>query len=298
MLDLLKNCRICPRKCGINRYERRGTCGAGVSITAAKAYLHRWEEPCISGETGSGTIFFSGCNMKCVFCQNYKISHENYGREISIGRLAEIMLELQEQGAANINLVSPTPYALHIVEAAAAAREKGLSIPILYNTNGYETVETVELLKGTADVYLPDIKYFSDNCAFRYSGVKNYFEHTSKAVLAMYKQVGFPEFDEKGLIKKGVLIRHLVLPDLLTDSTKILEWIKDNIGSKAFISLMCQYTPLYKASEYEEINRRLEEWEYDLIIDYFFKIGLENGFVQELSSAESDYVPDFDLYGI
>lgn len=298
MLDLLKNCKICPRQCGINRYEGKGFCGAGASIAAAKAFLHQWEEPCISGKIGSGTIFFSGCNMTCVFCQNHKISQENLGKEISTGRLTEIMLELQEQGAANINLVSPTPYALHIIEASASAKKMGLSIPILYNTNGYETVETIALLKGTVDVYLPDIKYYSDTYAVRYSGSGKYFDHASKAVLEMHKQVGFPIFDENGIIEKGVLIRHLILPDLLEDSKKILDWIKDNLGAKAYVSLMCQYIPLYKASSYEEINRKLEDWEYDLIIDHFFKIGLENGFVQEHSSAESDYVPDFDLTGI
>jgi putative pyruvate formate lyase activating enzyme len=298
MYKELEYCKICPRQCGINRYERKGACGTSASLLAAKAFLHQWEEPCISGNTGSGTIFFSGCNMKCVFCQNYKISHEGFGKEISTLRLSEIMLELQEQGAANINLVSPTHYALHIIEAAEIARQKGLSIPILYNTNGYESVETIELLKDTVDVYLPDIKYYSDAYALRYSGTQDYFYHASRAVLKMFEQVGFPIFDKNGIIKKGVIIRHLVLPDLLGDSKKVLKWIRDNIGNKAYISLMCQYIPMFSADKYEEINRKLEEWEYDMIIDYFFKIGLENGFIQEHSSAESSYIPDFDLKGI
>lgn len=298
MYKELERCRICPRQCGINRFEKKGACGANASVKAAKAFLHQWEEPCIVGEKGSGTIFFSGCHMRCVFCQNYKISHEGFGKEISIRRLSEIMLELQEQGAANINLVSPTHYALHIIEAVGTAKNRGLSIPILYNTNGYETVETIELLKDTVDVYLPDIKYYSDDYALKYSGTKNYFYYASRAVLKMFEQVGFPTFDKNGTIKKGVIIRHLILPDLLGDSKRILEWIRDNIGNKAYISLMCQYIPMFNADKYEEINRKLDEWEYDMIIDYFFKIGLENGFIQEQSSAESSYIPDFDLKGI
>ncbi|HYE83452.1 MAG TPA: radical SAM protein [Clostridia bacterium] len=298
MYNMLRNCKICPRQCGSDRYTGKGACGAGAGILAAKAFLHQWEEPCITGKKGSGTIFMSGCNMKCVFCQNYEISQEGTGKEISTGRLAEIMLEMQSQGAANINLVSPTPYALHIIEAADAAKRKGLSIPIIYNTNGYETVETVEMLKGTVDIYLPDVKYYSDSYAVRYSKANSYFEHASGAVLAMFDQVGHPVFDDDGIMQKGILVRHLVLPELLPDSKKILNWIKDNLGEQTYVSLMCQYIPMFNAGGYEEINRRLEEWEYDLIIDYFFKIGLENGFVQEHSSAETDYVPDFDLSGI
>ena len=298
MNNELENCKLCPRKCGVNRYKTQGACGAGAEAILAKAFLHKWEEPCISGEKGSGTIFFSGCNMKCVFCQNYEISQEYYGKEITINRLAEIMLELQEQGAANINLVSPTPYALHIVDAAAYAKEKGLSVPVIYNTNGYESVEIVQRLEGTVDIYLPDLKYYSDTHSIKYSNSKNYFEHASKAVSAMIKQVGHPILDDKGIMQKGVLIRHLILPDLLADSKKILKWIKDNLGEQAYVSLMCQYVPMFNACEYEEINRKLEEWEYDLVIAYFFKIGLENGFVQEASSATSDFVPVFDLSGI
>lgn len=298
MNNILKSCRICPRQCGIDRYAGRGACGAGASVSAAKAFLHRWEEPCITGEKGSGTIFFTGCNMSCVFCQNHEISRGGAGKEISTVRLAEIMLELQSRGAENINLVSPTPYAQHIVEAAAAARWKGLSIPIVYNTNGYETVETIEMLKGTVDIYLPDIKYCSGSYAAKYSKTGDYFKYASEAVKAMLDQVGYPVFDERNVMQKGVLIRHLILPDLLEDSKKILKWIRDNLGKEIYVSLMCQYTPMHNACRYEEINRRLEEWEYDMIIDYFFRIGLENGFAQEHSSAEAGYVPDFDLSGI
>lgn len=298
MQNLLKNCQICPKKCLANRLSHTGSCGAGSQIRAAKAFLHQWEEPCLSGEKGSGTIFFSGCNLNCLFCQNYRISQEYSGKEISTDRLAEIMLALQQQGAANINLVTPTPYAVHIIQAVSTAKQKGLNIPVIYNTNGYDTVETVKMLEGTVDIYLPDIKYYSDAYAFKYSNVKNYFHYATQAVMAMVEQVGHPVFDDKGMMKKGVLIRHLVLPDLLDDTKKILKWIKDNLGEQAFVSLMCQYTPLFNASKSEQINRKLDEWEYDLIIDYFFEIGLENGFVQEHSSATSDYVPDFDLSGL
>lgn len=298
MENALKNCKICPRKCGTNRYSSPGVCGAGSEVLAAKAFLHQWEEPCISGDKGSGTIFFSGCNMKCIFCQNHNISQDNSGKKITIERLAGIMLELQEQGAANINLVSPTPYALHIIKAVASAKARGLSIPIVYNTNGYESVETIQILEGTVDIYLPDLKYYSDIYAIKYSNVKNYFEHASEAVLVMVKQVGYPVFDDYGLMKKGLLIRHLILPELLEDSKEILSWVKDNLGKQSYVSLMCQYTPMFDAYKHEEINRRLEEWEYDFIIAHFFKIGLENGFVQEHSSATEAYVPDFDLTGI
>lgn len=298
MLDALRNCRLCPKKCSADRYSRNGGCGAGAEVKAAKAFLHRWEEPCISGERGSGTIFFSGCNMKCVFCQNHEISQEPQGKKVSIARLAEIMLELQEQGAANINLVSPTPYALHIIEAVAAARGNGLSLPVIYNTNGYESLETISMLKGTVDIYLPDIKYFNDEYAVKYSKVNDYFKHASQAVLSMIEQVGHPVFDNNGLLQRGVLIRHLVLPELLRDSKKILSWIRENLGKQAYVSLMCQYIPMFDANRYEEINRKLEDWEYELVIDHFFKIGLENGFVQEHSSATDAYVPDFDLGGI
>ena len=297
-MEMLKSCQLCPIRCGTDRRQNKGPCGAGASVRIAKAFLHQWEEPCICGKKGSGTIFFSGCNMHCVFCQNHDISQELYGKEISIERLAEIMLELQEQGAANINLVTPTPYALHIIEAVKAARQKGLFLPILYNTNGYETVETIGLLSGIVDIYLPDIKYYSDRYAVKYSGIRDYFQFASAAVMEMVKQVGFPEFDFQGKMTKGVLMRHMISPEHMEDTKNILRWIMDALGPKSYVSLMCQYTPMYKAKEYEEINRRLEDWEYEYIIDFFFKLGLENGFTQDYSSATTDYVPSFDLSGI
>ncbi|MGB7605755.1 MAG: radical SAM protein [Lutisporaceae bacterium] len=294
----LNSCTICPIKCGTDRTQRKGACGVGDKLIVAKAFLHQWEEPCISGANGSGTIFFSGCNLHCVFCQNHDISQEGFGKEITVSRLTDIMLELQAKGAENINLVTPTPYVLHIIEAVKIARKNGLTLPIVYNTNGYETVETIEMLRGTVDVYLPDIKYYTDKYAVKYSRAKDYFNYASYAVLAMIAQVGFPEFDEKGLLKKGVLIRHMIMPELLADSKSILRWIWNNLGKQAYVSLMCQYTPMYNAEKHEEINRKLDDWEYEYIIDYFFKLGLENGFVQDFSSAVTDYVPSFDLTGV
>jgi len=302
MYDILKNCRICPRKCGSDRYEGKGLCGAGPEVLVAKACLHQWEEPCISGSRGSGTVFFSGCNMKCVFCQNHDISQASSGaltgKKISTERLAEIMLELQEQGAHNINLVSPTPYALHIIEAVRKAKEKGLHVPIIYNTNGYELEETIGILKGTVDVYLPDIKYYDDAYSVKYSSIGSYFEHASKAVTAMHNQAGYPEFDKAGMIKKGLIIRHLVLPGLGPDSKRIFQWVRENIGKYAYMSIMCQYTPMYKAFQYKDINRRASLSEYDEVLGYFFEAGLENGFMQGKESAHSSYTPEFDLSGI
>lgn len=297
-MESLKRCNICPISCGTDRTVRKGPCGAGNKPIVSKAFLHQWEEPCISGEKGSGTIFFSGCNMHCVFCQNHDISQEGFGKTITVDRLAEIMLELQNQGAANINLVTPTPHVLHIIQAVKLAKEKGLNLPIVYNTNSYETIETIEMLKGTVDIYLPDIKYYNDKYAVKYSKAKDYFNHASTAVKAMLEQAGYPKFDENGMMKKGVLIRHLIMPDLLDDSKNILRWIRDNLGEQAYVSLMCQYTPMYSAAKFEEINRKLDDWEYEYIVDYFFKLGLENGFVQDYSSATAEYTPAFDLSGV
>lgn len=299
MIDSLKACTLCPNSCKANRLNNEnGICGASKHVRAAKAFLHKWEEPCISGDKGSGTIFFSGCTMKCVYCQNYRISQEMHGKNISTNRLSEVFLELQNMGAHNINLVSPTPYVLHIVEAVALSRKAGLHIPIIYNTNGYETIETIRLLRGTIDIYLPDLKYFFDSTSTKYSSCKNYFSFASKAILEMVAQVGFPEFDENGILMRGVLIRHMLLPGMFEESKEILKWIKGNIGDKVYISLMSQYTPMYKAKELYDLNKKIEEVEYENLIDYFFEIGLENGFVQENDSSDECYVPDFDLSGI
>lgn len=292
----INNCRLCPRECGADRYTGTGFCGCGTNIRAAKAYLHMWEEPCISGTRGSGTVFFSGCNLKCCFCQNYKISHENHGKSITESRLAEIFLELQRQGAHNINLVSPTPYVLQIISALDMCRGK-LNIPIIYNTGGYEKVDTIKLLDGYVDVYLPDFKYFDNALGEKYSGVDNYFETVTAALKEMYRQTGSCCIED-GIIRRGTVIRHLALPSHRDDSVRILEWIAENLPRDGvLVSLMSQYTPFYKSAEHKEISRRISTFEYNYVLDKAASLGLK-GFMQERSSAKEEYTPDFDLSGI
>ena len=239
MLEELRQCEVCPFRCKVNRLEGKiGKCGCNDKIKIALASLHYYEEPCISGKNGSGTVFFSNCNLNCLFCQNYKISQEGKGREVSIEELADIFLNQQKNGANNINLVTPTMYAYQIIEALKIAKSKGLIIPVIYNTNGYENVETIEALKGYIDVYLPDLKYYSNEIAVKYSKAPNYFEIATKAILEMINQVGTPEFDENGLIKRGVIIRHLVLPGHIQNSKHILKWLKENVNSRAYVSVL------------------------------------------------------------
>ena len=258
------------------------------------ASIHNFEEPCISGENGSGTVFFSNCNLKCVFCQNYKISQEGLGRKITIEELADVFIDEQNKNAENINLVTPTMYVYHIIEAIKIARNKGLKIPIVYNSNGYENVETIKKLNGYIDVYLPDLKYFDDDLAFKYSGIKNYFENATASIQEMYKQVGSPVLDENGMIKKGLIIRHLVLPSNIQNSKNVLKWINDNMDKNVFVSVMAQYFPTHKAKEFPEINRKLTMDEYKEIENYLYSLDLDNGYIQELGEHEEEYVPDFE----
>ncbi len=258
------------------------------------ASIHNFEEPCISGENGSGTVFFSNCNLNCVFCQNYKISQQGLGREISIEELAEIFIDEQNKNAENINLVTPTMYVYHIIEAIKIARNKGLKIPIVYNSNGYENVETIRKLNGYVDIYLPDLKYYDDSLAFKYSGIKNYFKNATSVIKEMYNQVGNPVLDEKGMMKKGLIIRHLVLPNNLQNSKDVLKWINDNIDKNVFVSVMAQYFPTNKSKEFPEINRKLTKEEYDEIENYLYSLDLDNGYIQELGEHEEEYVPDFE----
>ena len=294
MLEKLEKCELCPFKCKVNRLNGQiGRCKCTDKIKIALYSLHYYEEPCISGKEGSGTVFFSNCNLRCLFCQNYKISQEGKGYEISIEELADIFLKQQEAGANNINLVTPTMYVYHIIEAIKIAKRKGLKLPIVYNTNGYENVETIKELDGYIDIYLPDLKYFYDDLGVKYSGVNNYFEVATKAILEMIKQVGKPEFDENGLIKKGTIIRHLVLPGHIQNSKHILKWLKDNVENKAYISVMAQYFPTYKAKEDKYLNRNLSNKEYSQIEKYLYTLNLENGYIQDLGKHEEEYVPDF-----
>ncbi len=293
---MFESCKLCGFKCGVDRNKVDGVCKCKTLPKIALVSKHMWEEPCISGTKGSGTIFFSGCNFSCVFCQNYRISQENFGKEISVERLAEIMIEQQNRGVHNINLVSPTPYVPLIIEAIKIAREKGLSIPIVYNTNGFDTVETIKMLDGYIDVYLPDFKYFDDEVSKKYSKVSNYFKTCTEAILEMQKQVGTPSFDENGIIKKGLIIRHLIMPGNVLQTKKILNWIKENLPKDTYISIMAQYFPTYKAKEIEEINRKISKKEYDIVVDLIRDF--ENGYIQELGEHEEEYVPDFNLSGV
>ena len=291
----LEKCKIWPHNCGVNRLNGNiGRCKSNGNIKLAMASIHNFEEPCISGENGSGTVFFSNCNMNCVFCQNYKISQQGLGREISIEELAEIFIDEQNKNAENINLVTPTMYVYHIIEAIKIAKNKGLKIPIVYNSNGYENVETIKKLDGYIDIYLPDLKYYDDDLAFKYSGVKNYFENATSAIKEMYNQVGSPVLDENGMMKKGLIIRHLVLPNNLQNSKDVLKWINDNIDKKVFVSVMAQYFPTNKAKDFPEINRKLTKEEYEEIENYLYSLDLDNGYIQELGEHEEEYVPDFE----
>lgn len=295
-LNLLKNCTICPRNCNIDRTkEQSGFCHAGNLPKVALASIHKWEEPCISGEKGSGTVFFSNCNLSCVFCQNYEISSQGFGKEITIERLSEIFLNQQKKNVHNINLVSPSHYLPQIREALLLAKSKGLSLPIVYNTNSYEKVESLRLLEGLIDIYIPDIKYYTHKYAVDFSCAPHYFEIATSAILEIYRQVEKNQFDENGIMTKGVLIRHLILPNCKEDSKKILDWIKENLGHSVYVSLMNQYVPMYHAKEIKQLSRRLTTFEYQKVVDYFLEIGLKNGYMQKKSSASSQYTPTFDL---
>ena len=293
---MLEQCVLCPHNCKVNRLEGQiGRCKCNDKIKIALVSLHRYEEPCISGKNGSGTVFFSNCNLNCIFCQNYEISHFGKGYEVSVEKLAQIFLEQQEKGAHNINLVTPTMYVIQIIEAIKIAKSKGLNIPIIYNTSSYENVETIKMLKGYIDVYLPDLKYYSNDLCTKYSKVDNYFENASKAIKEMYRQVGTPEFDDEGMIKKGVIIRHLILPNYTQNTKHILKWIKDNMPEDVYVSVMSQYFPSYKAVDDDKINRRINKREYKIIEDYIYLLDFKNGYLQDFVENENEeqYVPDF-----
>lgn len=299
MLSELKECRLCPRQCGANRtLGQTGFCSADDKLKIARAALHFWEEPCISGEKGSGTVFFSGCTLGCVFCQNYDISSKSFGSEITINRLAEIFLELQEKSALNINLVTPTHYVYHIIEAVRLARKMGLFLPIIYNTSGYETEQTIELLNGTVDVYLPDFKYMNGAFAKKYSAAEDYPTYAKRALKKMVEQVGGCVFGDDGIIKKGVIVRHLMLPTLSKDSEDVIAYIYNTYGDSVFLSIMNQYTPFGTLESLPELNRRITVQEYDAAVDFAISLGLENGFIQEGETADESFIPPFDLEGV
>lgn len=293
-------CELCPRMCMVDRAVKTGFCGMGEEITAAKAMLHYWEEPCVSGKRGSGAVFFSGCVMRCAFCQNYEISSENSGRVITEERLAEIFLELQEKGAQNINLVNPTHFVPQILRALEAAKRRGLSLPIVYNSGGYERVETLRTLEGAIDVYLPDVKYFSDELSRRLSSAPDYFDTAMSAIVEMIRQVGKPSLNDRGEITRGVIVRHLVLPEHYRDSIEIIRRLGEAFSGDIMFSLMSQYTPFGRVKTdpaFAKMNRRITTFEYRKALDAAIDAGLE-GFMQEKSSAREEYTPSFDLEGL
>ena len=299
MNKALSHCQVCPRNCGADRTAGHfGFCRAPYLPKVALVSRHDWEEPPISGTKGSGTVFFSHCNLSCVFCQNHDISQDGFGQEISIERLAEIFLEQQTRGFHNVNLVSAAQFIPQAAKALKLAKEKGLSIPVVYNSNGYESITGLKMLEGLVDIYLPDFKYWNDNLGLEYSRCPHYRETAAAAILEMQEQVGPDILDEDGIMQKGIILRHLVLPGQYKDSTKILDWIKENLGENTFVSLMSQYTPMHQAKEIKALSRKLTTFEYDKVVDHFFEIGLKNGFMQKRSSATSEYTPAFDLSGV
>ena len=295
MNDILEKCSLCPRNCGINRYEKPGRCGSGINPKIALADLHYYEEPCISGQNGSGAIFFSGCNLNCIYCQNYEISQLKKGYEISVDELSNKMLELQNKNANNINIVTGFSFIPQIIEAIKKAKLMGLNIPIVYNSSGYESIEALKMLDGYIDVYLPDFKYYYNELGKELSNVHNYFEVVTKAIKEMKRQVGNPVFDEHGIIQKGLIIRHLVLPNHLQNTKSILKWIKQNLGENTYCSIMAQYFPTYKANTNIDINRKVNSSEYNEIENSIYKIGLKNGYMQYIEENEEKYVPKFQI---
>ena len=295
---IMNNCMLCPRKCGADRTTDSGFCGAGSKTIVARASLHNWEEPCISYKNGAGTVFFSGCNIHCCFCQNNKISNKLFGKEISVRELADIFLSLQEKGADNIDLVTPTHFVPNIITALDMVKHK-IIIPVVYNCGGYESCETIDLLNGYIDIYLPDIKYFSSDISQKYSNAPDYFEIASAAVRAMIKQIGSLQYNREGGLIKVNFIRHLVLPSHRHDSMKIIKWIADNTSSDdVLVSIMNQYTPFdFISDEHIELKRHVTKMEYNSVVNYAAELGI-NGFTQQKSSASEEYVPDFNLLGI
>ena len=326
----MSTCKLCPRRCGIDRNSgEKGICGQTSKVKVARAALHMWEEPCISGSKGSGTVFFSGCALHCVFCQNHNIANGEVGKEITIERLAEIFLELQEKGANNINLVTAGQFVPQIVEALKKAKENGLHLPVVYNTSSYENVETLKLLEGYVDIYLPDLKYVDSELSQRYSHAPDYFQRAKEAIEEMVRQTGKMEFAlesvgaESGVVEgdgrrkigieeyqarseqgeelvmiRGVIVRHLLLPGCVEDSKKVLKYLLEQYGNRIFISIMNQYTPLPHVASYPELNRKVTIEEYEEVVDYAVELGIENGFIQEGEAAEESFIPEFDERGV
>jgi len=291
----LKNCNICPKECHINREKELGFCRCGISLKIARYSRHMWEEPCISGTNGSGTIFFTGCNIKCIYCQNYKLLEDNIGKDISIEDFSNICIKLQEKGVHNINLVTPTPYIPLIKEGLTLAKKNGLIIPVVYNTSGYEKIDSLKELDGLIDIYLPDFKYFDNKLGVKYSKVYNYFEVVCDAIKEMYRQVGNPKF-KGNIMTKGVIVRHLLLPSHLTDSKKIIKYLYDTYKDNIYISIMNQYTPVKNIDKYPELNKKVNDKNYNELINYACDLGIKNAFVQIGETAKESFIPDFEIF--
>ncbi len=288
-------CNICPRSCNVDREKETGWCGCLNTLRLARAALHFWEEPCISGSRGSGTVFFSGCNLGCVYCQNFSLSHGAKGKDITEDRLIEIFSELTKQGAHNINLVNPTHYALELKSTLERAKP---SVPVVYNSSGYEKVSTLKSLEGLVDIYLPDIKYIDPQRSEKYSLAADYFTYAAEAVKEMKRQCPEDVFDGDGIMLRGVIIRHLILPKNTNQSLKILDWIKENLGTKVYLSLMAQYTPFGEAEKYPELTRKITQREYEKVVSYAEQLGFVNVFTQDFLSAREEFIPDFDFTGV
>ena len=294
-----RECGLCPRECGVNRLDgRKGFCGQTASLKVARASLHMWEEPCISGIRGSGTVFFAGCHLGCVFCQNGQISRGDAGKEISVIRLAEIFMELQEKGAHNINLVTPTHFVPQIIEALRISRKMGLHLPIVYNTGGFEKIDTLELLDGWVDIYLTDFKFMDLHLARRYANAEGYPFYAVKALEEMYRQTGEAVFDEDGMMTKGIIVRHMVMPGQSMDSRKIIDHLYEKYGDKIYLSLMNQYTPSGHLEKYPELKEKVKTKVYNRLIDYTIRKGVVNAFIQEGQTAKESFIPDFDGEGV
>lgn len=298
-MDKMKSCIICPRSCVVDRsIGEKGYCGETDKIRIARAALHFWEEPCISGDSGSGTVFFTGCNLGCVYCQNYDIAHEGRGKEVTIERLSEIFMELKDKGAANINLVTPTHFSPQIRQAIILSKSKGLNIPIVYNTSGYETVESLRELFGIVDIYLADFKYFDGRLAKKYSNAPDYPEIAVRAFDEMVRQQPQLIFDDNGMLLSGVVARHLVLPGQQEDSKKILEYLYIRYGDSILISIMNQFTPSAPLISWPEINRVLDDEEYQQVVDFALELGISNGYIQEGETAKESFIPPFNNEGV
>lgn len=295
----LESCRLCPRKCGVNRNAgQKGACGVSSDIYVARAALHFWEEPCISGKEGSGAVFFSGCTLKCVFCQNYELSHQEVGKRVDLERLMEIFFELEGQGANNINLVTPDHYIPLIAKAMERSRVRGLKIPFVINCSGYETRELIHRLDGLADIYLDDFKYMDPLKAKKYSGAEDYPERAKESLAEMVRQCPEPIFDARGMMQKGVIIRHLLMPSMVHNAEHVVDYVYDTYGDRVYLSLMHQFTPFPRLAKWPEINRRVTKREYERLLNYALDKGVTNAFIQEGDVAKESFVPDWNGEGV